>query len=83
MTLLRLVVICLVLVVVGATIVVLRTEQARAAHQAATLQRQTVQLQRRIWRQQLEVARLRAPALVRRRHNDLNAIVQASVEVDP
>ena len=73
----RLLVVVSVFMLLGAAMVVLRAEQAQLAHQTARLQRQEIELQRRIWKQQLEIARLRAPNLVRNRREGMNLMARA------
>ena len=83
MTTFRLLIIALVLMFVGAAMVVLRAEQAQLARRTATLQRQEVRLQRKVWQQQLEIARLRAPALLRQRHQGMSLMARAPGRHEP
>jgi len=83
MTTFRLLIIALALMLTGAATVVLRAEQAQLACRTATLQKQAVQLRRKVWHQQLEIARLRAPAQVRQRGEGLNLMARGPGEAGP
>lgn len=62
-----------VLTAVGLAVVQLRTSQVALARQAAELHRQRALLEREVWDQELTIARLRAPGLVRERLERLAA----------
>ena len=68
MTFARLLSVAVILMLVGSGIVLLKAEQVQLSHQAASLEIRAVQLRRRLWKQQLEIARLRSPDLVHARH---------------
>lgn len=74
----RLLIVALVLMLAGAAMVVLRAEQAQLAYQTARLEQQELELQRNVWEQQLEIARLRAPSLVRQRRDGMKLMAQAA-----
>lgn len=65
MTTSRVLAIALVLMLVGSGIVLLKAEQVRLSYQTAKLDKQALQLRRRLRHQQLEVARLRSPGFLR------------------
>ncbi|UCG31839.1 MAG: hypothetical protein JSU68_09245 [Phycisphaerales bacterium] len=79
----RLLIITLVLMLAGAAMVVLRAEQAQLAYQAARLRQQELELQRTVWHQQLEIARLRAPNLVRQRRDGMKLMAHAAELSEP
>jgi hypothetical protein len=79
----RLLIIALVLMLAGAAMVMLRAEQAQLAYQAARLQQQELELQRTVWQQQLEIARLRAPNLVRQRREGMRLMANAAEPGEP
>ena len=68
MTLARLLSVAVILMLVGSGIVLLKAEQVQLSHQTASLEIRAVQLRRRLWKQQLEIARLRSPDLVHARN---------------
>ena len=68
MTFARLLSVAVILMLVGSGIVLLKAEQVQLSHQTASLELRAVQLRRRLWKQQLEIARLRSPDLVHARH---------------
>ena len=79
----RLLIIALVLMLTGAAMVVLRAEQAQLAYQAARLGQQELELERTVWQQQLEIARLRAPDLVRQRREGMKLMARAAGPGEP
>ncbi len=68
MTLVRLLSVAVILMLVGSGIVLLKAEQVQLSHQTASLEIRAVQLRRQLWKQQLEIARLRSPDLVQARN---------------
>ena len=79
----RLLIITLVLMLAGAATVALRAEQAQLAYQVARLRQRGLVLQRAVWQQQLEVARLRAPNLVRQRREGMKLMAHAAAPGEP
>ena len=69
----RILLITVVLTLTGIVIVYLRGEQARLARETSRLEAEAANLRLTLWYQQTEIARLRAPALIRRRSQDWKA----------
>ena len=67
MTIPRAVGLLVALSAVGIAMVALRAEQARHTRRIQELQFRQVELRRQIWDQEMELARLRAPGIVRER----------------
>lgn len=67
MTMPRMVGVLSFLATIGIAVVVLRADQARHARQIQKLHIQQQQLHQRIWEQEMEMARLRSPQMIRER----------------
>jgi hypothetical protein len=55
------------LTAIGIGVVAIRVDQARTTRRIQDLQFQQTDLQREIWRQEMELARLRSPQMIRER----------------
>jgi len=80
MTIPRMVVLLAALVVVGIAVVAMRLDQTATSRRIQELQFRRTELQRKIWTQELEIARLRSPGAVRDRAKlfGLNVDLEAS-----
>lgn len=80
MTIPRMVVLLSALAAVGVAVVALRLDQVTTSRQIQELQFRRAELQRQIWTQDLEIARLRSPGVVRDRAKrfGLNVGLEAS-----
>jgi len=67
MTIPRMVGVLLCLVAVSLAVVVMRVEQSRISWRTQQMQFDQARLRRELWTQETELARLRAPAMVRER----------------
>jgi len=67
MTMPRMVGVLTILASIGIAVVVLRTDQSKHARQIQKLHIQQQQLHQRIWEQEMEMARLRSPRMIRER----------------
>jgi len=67
MTMPRMVGLLVCLAVVGIAVVAIRVDQTRASWRIQQMQFAETQLRREIWTQEMELARLRAPGMVRDR----------------
>jgi len=85
MTIPRVVGLLIVLVVIGIAAVAMRVEQARHARRIQELQFRQTELRQQIWGQEMELARLRAPGMIRQRAGrlGLNAGGGPAQEVSP
>ena len=59
------------MVAVGVAIVMLRAESAKAANRIQRLHDRQLSLERELWSEEMELARLRGPNEIRRRARDL------------
>lgn len=67
MTMPRMVGVLSALAIIGIAVVILRADQAKHARQIQKLHFQQQQLHQRIWEQEMEMARLRSPRMIRER----------------
>jgi len=67
MTIGRMLVLVLVLTAVGIAVITLRVDQSRYLHRIQSLQFHQRELRQQIWRQEMELARLRSPQMIRDR----------------
>jgi len=67
MTIPRMVGVLIALAVIGIAVVVIRLDQAATSRRIQELQFRQTDLRRRIWTQELELARLRSPRMIRER----------------
>ncbi|NLX14451.1 MAG: hypothetical protein GXY44_12465 [Phycisphaerales bacterium] len=67
MTMPRIVGVLSALASIGIAVVVLRADQARHARQIQKLHIEQQQMHQRIWEQEMEMARLRSPRMIRER----------------
>ena len=67
MTIPRMVGVLIALTVIGIAVVVLRVDQAATSRRIQELQFTQTDLRRRIWTEELELARLRSPRMIRER----------------
>ena len=67
MTIPRMVGILIALTVIGIAVVVIRVDQAATSRRIQELQFRQTDLRRQIWTQELELARLRSPRMIRER----------------
>ena len=67
MTIPRMVGLLIALAALGITVVVLRVDQMRVAQRIQELQFNQTELRREIWTQEMELARLRSPRMIRER----------------
>ena len=67
MTIPRMVGVLLALTVIGIAVVVIRVDQAATSRRIQALQFRQTDLRREIWTQELELARLRSPRMIRER----------------
>jgi hypothetical protein len=72
MTVGRIVGIVMILLAVGVATVAIRTHQVAIAQDTSRLHRQIVELERELWKQELTIARLRAPDLIQTRSASLD-----------
>jgi hypothetical protein len=61
------VVVLLVMTLIGIAVVSLRVSQARYARQIQQLHFRKLELRQRLWEQEMELARLRSPQMIRER----------------
>ena len=67
MTIPRMVGLLIALTVIGIAVVAMRAEQARSLHRIQALQFRQTELRQQIWSQEMELARLRSPRMIRER----------------
>ena len=67
MTIPRMVGLLAALAMVGITVVVMRADQRQVSQRIQELQFRQTELRREIWTQDMELARLRSPAMIRER----------------
>jgi hypothetical protein len=67
MTIARMVGLLVALTAIGIGVVAIRVDQARTTRRIQDLQFRQTDLQREIWRQEMELARLRSPQMIRER----------------
>jgi hypothetical protein len=72
MTVGRIVGIVMILLAVGVATVAIRTNQVAIAQDTGRLHRQIVELERELWKQELTIARLRAPERIRNQSASLD-----------
>lgn len=75
MTVARGLVVLAMLAAVGVAVVAVRAETAKAANRVQGLHETEVELQHRLWTQEMELARLRGPDEIRRRAQALGLSV--------
>lgn len=71
MTVPRALLVLFLMVAIGVTVVAVRGESAKAANRVQRLHQRQVELQQRLWAQEIELARLRGPEEIRRRASEL------------
>lgn len=67
MTISRMVGLLVTLAAIGIGVVAIRVDQARTTRRIQDLQFQQTDLQRKIWHQEMDLARLRSPQMIRER----------------
>ena len=67
MTISRMVGLLVTLAAIGIGVVAIRVDQARTTRRIQDLQFQQTDLQRKIWQQEMDLARLRSPQMIRER----------------
>ena len=67
MTIPRMVGLLICLAVIGIAVVAIRADQTRASWRIQQMQFEQTRMRREIWTQEMELARLRAPRMVRER----------------
>ena len=71
MTMPRMLVLALIMSLAGIAVIALRVEQSRHLRRIQELQFQESQLKQRIWHQEIELARLQSPQMIRDRADRL------------
>lgn len=71
MTIPRMVVLLVGLAVIGIAAVAMRAQQVRHLYTIQELQFRQTELQRQVWDQEMELARLRSPQMIRERYERL------------
>ncbi|UCD29094.1 MAG: hypothetical protein JSV03_01015 [Planctomycetota bacterium] len=72
MTIARMLGLAIILTVTGIAVVAMRVDQCRHLRQVQELQFQQSELKQRIWQQEMELARLRSPQMIRDRADRLD-----------
>jgi beta-lactamase regulating signal transducer with metallopeptidase domain len=67
MTITRMIAVLSVMTLIGIAVVSLRVSQARYTRQIQQLRFREVELRQRLWEQEMELARLRSPRMIRER----------------
>jgi hypothetical protein len=83
MTVPRVLLVLGMMTMVGAAIVLLRSETAREAHRVQKMHRKAVALRHELWGLEMDLARLRAPDQIRRRAEELGLAVRAKAVETP
>jgi len=73
----------LILMVAGLAVVAVRMDQVQLARRVAQLHGEQMVVERKLWEQELTIARLRAPQSVRERTEFMNLVAQPPHEPEP
>ena len=74
MTIPRMVGLLIVLTVIGIAVVAMRVQQAQSLYRIQALQFRQTELRQQIWSQEMELARLRSPQMIRERAGHLGLV---------